>query len=83
MFCVCRFPPPAFPPVNRFHKVAVDAIGISIVSFAINISMAKMFAKKHAYSLHSNQVDFVDDYDFYSYYFVVEFVEAVNLLQYS
>lgn len=50
------FPPPAFPPINRLSSVAVDAIGISIVSFAINISMAKMFAQKHGYALIPNQV---------------------------
>lgn len=49
------FPPPAFPPINRLSSVAVDAIGISIVSFAINISMAKMFAQKHGYALIPNQ----------------------------
>jgi len=62
--CVCRFPQPAFPPVDRFQYVAVDAFGIAIVAFAINIAMAKMFAKKHGYSLDSNQVDILDSYDF-------------------
>lgn len=64
VFCVCRFPQPAFPPVNLFHQVAVDAFVIAIVSFAINISMGKLFAKKHGYSLESNQVDLLDGYDF-------------------
>lgn len=49
------FPTPAFPRVNHMQSVAVDAVGIALVSFTISISMAKMFAQKHGYSLDSNQ----------------------------
>jgi len=48
-------PAPAFPPVNRMSSVFGDAIGIAIVAFTINISMAKLFAKKHSYRLDANQ----------------------------
>lgn len=39
---------PEFPPklIFLFSEIFTDAIGIAIVSFAINISMAKLFAKK-------------------------------------
>lgn len=33
-----------------------DAISIAIVSFAVNISMAKLFSKKYKYELSPNQV---------------------------
>ena len=32
-----------------------DAITIAIVSFALNVSMVKYFAKKHNYETNSNQ----------------------------
>ena len=48
-------PAPAVPPYSRFADVASDAMGIAIVSFAISISMANLFAKKHSYKLNSNQ----------------------------
>lgn len=34
-----------------------DAINIAIVSFALNISMAKLFSKKYKYELSPNQVN--------------------------
>ena len=33
-----------------------DAISLAIVSFVINVSMAKLFAKKHKYEFSLNQV---------------------------
>ena len=51
-------PPPAFPPASKFSSVWVDAIAIALVSFTINISMAKLFSTKHGYNLDSNQVRF-------------------------
>jgi len=52
----CSLPAPAFPPVSRFGEVAASAISVAVVSFAVNISLAKLFAKKRAYSLDSDQV---------------------------
>ena len=49
-------PAPKIPPVSVFSKVFGDAISIAIVSFALNISIAEMFAKKYKYKLKSNQV---------------------------
>ena len=58
LMIVSSFPPPAFPPASRFGQVAGDAISVAIVSFAVSISMAKLFAKKHSYQLDSDQVHF-------------------------
>ncbi|KAK6995100.1 solute carrier family 26 member 6 [Biomphalaria glabrata] len=46
------------PNLNAFSyipNVITDAIALAIVAFAINVSMAKMFAKKHNYSIDANQ----------------------------
>ena len=48
-------PAPALPVLDNAHTYIMDAIVIAILSFAISISMAKMFAKKHSYSIDSNQ----------------------------
>ena len=53
---VSSFPPPSFPPPSRFGEVFGAAFSVSIVSFVVSISMAKLFAKKHSYQLDSNQV---------------------------
>jgi len=52
------FPAPKVPPVEILPDIIGNVINISIVSFAINISMAKLFAKKYKYELDSNQVCF-------------------------
>lgn len=54
--CFIRFPAPKVPPVQLLPDIIGNVINISIVSFAINISMAKLFAKKYKYELDSNQV---------------------------
>lgn len=51
-----RIPPPQLPPFSIVSDILGDAISIAIVSFAINISMAKMFAKKYKYEISPNQV---------------------------
>ncbi len=50
------FPAPSMPPVRVFPMIASKAIAISIVSFALSISMAKLYAKKHKYHIRANQV---------------------------
>ncbi|ESO05350.1 hypothetical protein HELRODRAFT_119893, partial [Helobdella robusta] len=47
------FPKP--PNLLLIPQVALDAFAIAVVSFTINISMAKMFSSKHGYNLDSNQ----------------------------
>ncbi|CAH1782637.1 unnamed protein product [Owenia fusiformis] len=48
-------PPPKAPPMNRMGEFVGDAFATAIVAFAITISMAKIFAKKHDYEVDSNQ----------------------------
>ncbi|XP_017654813.1 sulfate transporter isoform X1 [Nannospalax galili] len=49
------FMPPRAPDWNLVPNVAVDAIAISIIGFAITVSLSEMFAKKHGYTVRANQ----------------------------
>ncbi|XP_039692459.1 sulfate transporter [Pteropus medius] len=49
------FMPPKAPDWNLIPSVAVDAIAISIIGFAITVSLSEMFAKKHSYTVKANQ----------------------------
>ena len=49
-------PTPQLPPFSMFFDIIGDSIAIAIVSFVINISMCKLFAKKHKYDIKPNQV---------------------------
>ena len=42
--------------MDIFIKILMDSFAIAIVSFVINASMCKLFAKKHNYEIRSNQV---------------------------
>ena len=50
--------PVTFCMINRqfMQEVIADAFVIAIISYVINISQAKLFARKSGYDLHSNQV---------------------------
>ncbi|CAF0955390.1 unnamed protein product [Brachionus calyciflorus] len=48
-------PTPRAPPIKLLPTLIGDSIAIAIVSFAINVSMAKLFAKKHKYEISANQ----------------------------
>lgn len=48
-------PAPKLPPMKLFSLLVGDAIPIAIVSFAVNISMAKLFAKRYQYEIRPNQ----------------------------
>ena len=48
-------PSPRIPPMNNAPTYIVDAVIIAVISFAISISMAKLMAKKHDYSIDINQ----------------------------
>ena len=50
-----RIPQPRYPTFKLIPELAGDALGIAIVSFAINISIAKVFAKKYSYEIYPNQ----------------------------
>lgn len=49
------FMPPKAPDWNLIPRVAVDAIAIAIIGFAITVSLSEMFAKKHGYTVKANQ----------------------------
>ena len=49
------FMPPEAPDWNLIPRVAVDAIAIAIIGFAITVSLSEMFAKKHGYTVKANQ----------------------------
>ncbi|XP_072257812.1 prestin isoform X2 [Pyxicephalus adspersus] len=49
------FRSPAVPDLSLFSAVFVDAVAIAIVGFSMTISMAKIFALKHGYSVDGNQ----------------------------
>ncbi|XP_012880983.1 PREDICTED: sulfate transporter [Dipodomys ordii] len=49
------FMPPKAPDWDLIPNVAVDAIAISIIGFAITVSLSEMFAKKHGYTVKANQ----------------------------
>ncbi|KAK7149708.1 hypothetical protein R3I94_009117 [Phoxinus phoxinus] len=47
--------PPKIPDFSVFPNLLADAITISVVGFSIAISLAKIFALKHGYSVDGNQ----------------------------
>uniref|UniRef100_A0A8D0BAN1 Sulfate transporter n=1 Tax=Salvator merianae TaxID=96440 RepID=A0A8D0BAN1_SALMN len=49
------FLPPQSPDWNLIPSVAMDAVAISIIGFAITVSLSEMFAKKHGYTVKPNQ----------------------------
>ncbi|XP_009902951.2 sulfate transporter [Dryobates pubescens] len=49
------FLPPHPPDWNMIPNVALDALPIAIIGFAITVSLSEMFAKKHGYSVRANQ----------------------------
>ncbi|XP_067131166.1 prestin-like isoform X2 [Centruroides vittatus] len=48
-------PAPEIPRVDLFPNLIADSFSIAIVVFAITLSMAKLFAKKHHYEINPNQ----------------------------
>lgn len=46
---------PQMPPLWLFPKILVDGLVISLVAFSINMSMAKILAKKGHYNVSANQ----------------------------
>ena len=52
----CRLPNVSTPNVNYVLPLLQDAFVISIVTFAVTVSLAKVFARQYNYSVDSNQV---------------------------
>nr|XP_021401804.1 prestin isoform X2 [Lonchura striata domestica] len=46
---------PAVPEIHLIPAVFVDAVAIAIVGFSMAVSMAKIFALKHGYTIDGNQ----------------------------
>nr|XP_025953431.1 prestin isoform X3 [Dromaius novaehollandiae] len=46
---------PKFPEIRLIPTIFVDAVAIAIVGFSMAVSMAKIFALKHGYTIDGNQ----------------------------
>lgn len=57
-----RFRVPEVPHMGLSYMLLNDAIPISIVTFALNLSIAKKYAAKHRYTVKANQVSFLLNY---------------------
>lgn len=55
-FFFFRLPVPTVPNFSLMPDVLSDAFALSIVVFAISVSMGKILARKHGYEIDSNQV---------------------------
>lgn len=51
-----RFPKPKLPAFHTFPAIAGDTIAITFVGYAVSVSLAMIYADKHGYSIHPNQV---------------------------
>ncbi|KAK2540626.1 sulfate transporter isoform X2 [Columba livia] len=49
------FSKPTLPDINLFSSLAVDALPIAVIGFAMTISLAEIFGKKHGYTVRANQ----------------------------
>lgn len=53
---ILRFPSPQPPAFHTFPAIAGDTIAITFVGYAVSVSLAMIYADKHGYSIHPNQV---------------------------
>ena len=51
-----RLPPLTTPKVAHVNDVIVDSFIAVIVCYSVTLSLEKVFAKKHGYTIHPNQV---------------------------
>lgn len=56
LFAFLRLLPPVAPDFSLLRTLVTDSFAIAIVGFSMGISLAKIFALKHNYSVDSNQV---------------------------
>ncbi|XP_069811271.1 sulfate transporter-like [Dendropsophus ebraccatus] len=49
------FMPPRSPEWGLIPRIATDAIPIAVIGFAMTVSLAEIFAKKHGYTISTNQ----------------------------
>lgn len=53
---ICRFPKPRMPALQKFPDIVGDTVAITFVGYAVSVSLAMIYADKHGYSIHPNQV---------------------------
>ncbi|NXB06761.1 S26A2 protein, partial [Cnemophilus loriae] len=49
------FKKPTVPDISLFPSLAVDALPIAVIGFAMTVSLAEIFGKKHGYTISANQ----------------------------
>ncbi|NXD39464.1 S26A2 protein, partial [Copsychus sechellarum] len=49
------FRKPTVPDTSLFPSLALDALPIAVIGFAMTVSLAEIFAKKHGYAVSANQ----------------------------
>lgn len=49
------FPSPRMPALHTFPDIAGDTVAITFVGYAVSVSLAMIYADKHAYSIQPNQ----------------------------
>lgn len=54
--CVVRLLPPTIPEFSLMPHLLADSFAVAIVGFSMGISLSKIFALKHGYSVDGNQV---------------------------
>lgn len=54
--CVIRLLLPTIPEFVLTPKLVTDSFAIAIVGFSMSVSLSKIFALKHGYSVDGNQV---------------------------
>lgn len=56
VLCVLRLLPPSLPDFSLLPSLVTDSFAIAIVGFSMGVSLAKIFALKHGYTVDGNQV---------------------------
>ncbi|NXX30356.1 S26A2 protein, partial [Nicator chloris] len=49
------FRKPTVPDISLFPSLALDAVPIAVIGFAMTVSLAEIFGKKHGYAVSANQ----------------------------
>ncbi|XP_021402861.2 sulfate transporter [Lonchura striata] len=49
------FRKPTVPDISLFPSLALDALPIAVIGFAMTVSLAEIFGKKHGYAVSANQ----------------------------
>lgn len=51
-----RFPQPLLPNLAELPRILADSLPIALVTFAVSVSLASIYADKYNYTVDSNQV---------------------------